>query len=205
MMLRFISLFVLSEHCVQDGQQFTHTVNQRHFFGFPGCWQMHVKRLYHRIKPGYLNSNIVLLKWMIAEGYGDHRTLERRIQGMEKWLANPELLEADADAEYAAVIDIDLADIKEPILCAPNDPDDARPLSAVQGEKIDEVFIGSCMTNIGHFRAAGKLLDAHKGQLPTRLWVAPPTRMDSAQLTEEGYYSVFGKSGARIEIPGCSL
>lgn len=148
----------------------------------------------------YLNSNIVLLKWMIAEGYGDRRTTERRIQGMEKWLANPELLEADADAEYAAVIDIDLADIKEPILCAPNDPDDARPLSAVQGEKIDEVFIGSCMTNIGHFRAAGKLLDAHKGQLPTRLWVAPPTRMDAAQLTEEGYYSVFGKSGARIEI-----
>ncbi|EHF5839468.1 bifunctional aconitate hydratase 2/2-methylisocitrate dehydratase [Shigella flexneri] len=153
----------------------------------------------------YLSSNIVLLKWMIAEGYGDRRTLERRIQGMEKWLANPELLEADADAEYAAVIDIDLAEIKEPILCAPNDPDDARPLSAVQGEKIDEVFIGSCMTNIGHFRAAGKLLDAHKGQLPTRLWVAPPTRMDAAQLTEEGYYSVFGKSGARIEIPGCSL
>ncbi|END4893272.1 bifunctional aconitate hydratase 2/2-methylisocitrate dehydratase [Citrobacter freundii] len=153
----------------------------------------------------YLNSNIVLLKWMIAEGYGDRRTLERRVQGMEKWLADPQLLEADADAEYAAVIDIDLADIKEPILCAPNDPDDARLLSDVQGEKIDEVFIGSCMTNIGHFRAAGKLLDAHKGQLPTRLWVAPPTRMDAAQLTEEGYYSVFGKSGARIEIPGCSL
>lgn len=153
----------------------------------------------------YLTSNIVLLKWMIAEGYGDRRTLERRIQGMEKWLADPQLLEADADAEYAAVIDIDLADIKEPILCAPNDPDDARLLSDVQGEKIDEVFIGSCMTNIGHFRAAGKLLDAHKGQLPTRLWVAPPTRMDAAQLTEEGYYSVFGKSGARIEIPGCSL
>ncbi|EHM51268.1 aconitate hydratase 2 [Yokenella regensburgei ATCC 43003] len=153
----------------------------------------------------YLNSNIVLLKWMIAEGYGDRRTLERRVQGMEKWLADPQLLEADADAEYAAVIDIDLADIKEPILCAPNDPDDARLLSDVQGEKIDEVFIGSCMTNIGHFRAAGKLLDNHKGQLPTRLWVAPPTRMDAAQLTEEGYYSVFGKSGARIEIPGCSL
>ncbi|MFR6578523.1 MAG: bifunctional aconitate hydratase 2/2-methylisocitrate dehydratase [Klebsiella pneumoniae] len=130
---------------------------------------------------------------------------ERRVQGMEKWLADPQLLEADADAEYAAVIDIDLADIKEPILCAPNDPDDARLLSDVQGEKIDEVFIGSCMTNIGHFRAAGKLLDSHKGQLPTRLWVAPPTRMDAAQLTEEGYYSVFGKSGARIEIPGCSL
>ncbi|EDT8991403.1 bifunctional aconitate hydratase 2/2-methylisocitrate dehydratase [Salmonella enterica subsp. enterica serovar Pomona] len=153
----------------------------------------------------YLTSNIVLLKWMIAEGYGDRRTLERRIQGMEKWLADPQLLEADADAEYAAVIDIDLAEIKEPILCAPNDPDDARLLSDVQGEKIDEVFIGSCMTNIGHFRAAGKLLDNHKGQLPTRLWVAPPTRMDAAQLTEEGYYSVFGKSGARIEIPGCSL
>ncbi|ECF6081729.1 bifunctional aconitate hydratase 2/2-methylisocitrate dehydratase [Salmonella enterica subsp. houtenae] len=153
----------------------------------------------------YLTSNIVLLKWMIAEGYGDRRTLERRIQGMEKWLADPQLLEADADAEYAAVIDIDLADIKEPILCAPNDPDDARLLSDVQGEKIDEVFIGSCMTNIGHFRVAGKLLDNHKGQLPTRLWVAPPTRMDAAQLTEEGYYSVFGKSGARIEIPGCSL
>ena len=153
----------------------------------------------------YLSSNIVLLKWMIAEGYGDRRTLERRIQGMEKWLADPQLLEADADAEYAAVIEIDLADIKEPILCAPNDPDDARLLSDVQGEKIDEVFIGSCMTNIGHFRAAGKLLDSHKGQLPTRLWVAPPTKMDAAQLTEEGYYSVFGKSGARIEIPGCSL
>ncbi|BAN95003.1 aconitate hydratase 2 [Plautia stali symbiont] len=153
----------------------------------------------------YLNSNIVLLKWMISEGYGDRRTLERRIQGMEKWLADPQLLEADADAEYAVVIEIDLAEIKEPILCAPNDPDDARWLSDVQGEKIDEVFIGSCMTNIGHFRAAGKLLDAHKGQLPTRLWVAPPTKMDAAQLTEEGYYSVFGKSGACIEIPGCSL
>ncbi|MFT8209736.1 MAG: bifunctional aconitate hydratase 2/2-methylisocitrate dehydratase [Symbiopectobacterium sp.] len=153
----------------------------------------------------YLNSNIVLLKWMIAEGYGDRRTLERRVQGMEKWLADPQLLEADPDAEYAAVIDIDLAEIKEPILCAPNDPDDARWLSDVQGEKIDEVFIGSCMTNIGHFRAAGKLLDQHKGQLPTRLWVAPPTKMDAAQLTEEGYYSVFGKSGARVEIPGCSL
>ncbi|PLR38528.1 bifunctional aconitate hydratase 2/2-methylisocitrate dehydratase [Chimaeribacter coloradensis] len=153
----------------------------------------------------YLTSNIVLLKWMIAEGYGDRRTLERRIQGMEKWLADPQLLEADADAEYAAVIEIDLADVKEPILCAPNDPDDARLLSSVANSHIDEVFIGSCMTNIGHFRAAGKLLDQHKGQLPTRLWVAPPTKMDAAQLTEEGYYSVFGKSGARIEIPGCSL
>ncbi|MCW2255481.1 aconitate hydratase 2/2-methylisocitrate dehydratase [Providencia alcalifaciens] len=153
----------------------------------------------------YLQSNIVLLKWMISEGYGDRRTIERRIKGMESWLADPQLLEADADAEYAAVIEIDLNDIKEPILCAPNDPDDARLLSDVQNEKIDEVFIGSCMTNIGHFRAAGKLLDQHKGQLPTRLWVAPPTKMDAAQLTEEGYYSVFGKSGARIEVPGCSL
>lgn len=153
----------------------------------------------------YLNSNIVLLKWMIAEGYGDRRTIERRIQSMEKWLADPQLLEGDADADYAAVIEIDLNDIKEPILCAPNDPDDARLLSDVAGSKIDEVFIGSCMTNIGHFRAAGKLLDSYKGQLPTRLWVAPPTKMDAAQLTEEGYYSIFGKSGARIEIPGCSL
>ncbi|WP_272692090.1 MULTISPECIES: bifunctional aconitate hydratase 2/2-methylisocitrate dehydratase [Providencia] len=153
----------------------------------------------------YLQSNIVLLKWMIAEGYGDRRTIERRIKGMESWLADPQLLEGDADAEYAAVIEINLNDIKEPILCAPNDPDDARLLSDVQNEKIDEVFIGSCMTNIGHFRAAGKLLDSHKGQLPTRLWVAPPTKMDAAQLTEEGYYSVFGKSGARIEVPGCSL
>ncbi|HEK0407566.1 TPA: bifunctional aconitate hydratase 2/2-methylisocitrate dehydratase [Proteus mirabilis] len=153
----------------------------------------------------YLQSNIVLLKWMIAEGYGDRRTLERRITAMENWLTDPQLLEADADAEYAAVIEIDLNEIKEPILCAPNDPDDARLLSEVANSKIDEVFIGSCMTNIGHFRAAGKLLDQHKGQLPTRLWVAPPTKMDAAQLTEEGYYSVFGKSGARIEVPGCSL
>ncbi|RAW93110.1 bifunctional aconitate hydratase 2/2-methylisocitrate dehydratase [Photorhabdus laumondii] len=153
----------------------------------------------------YLQSNIVLLKWMIAEGYGDRRTLERRVTGMENWLKDPQLLEADADAEYAAVIEIDLAEIKQPILCAPNDPDDARLLSDVANSKIDEVFIGSCMTNIGHFRAAGKLLDQHKGQLPTRLWVAPPTKMDAAQLTEEGYYSIFGKSGARVEIPGCSL
>ncbi|MBG2710948.1 bifunctional aconitate hydratase 2/2-methylisocitrate dehydratase [Proteus mirabilis] len=153
----------------------------------------------------YLQSNIILLKWMIAEGYGDRRTIERRITSMENWLKDPQLLEADADAEYAAIIEIDLNEIKEPILCAPNDPDDARLLSEVANSKIDEVFIGSCMTNIGHFRAAGKLLDQHKGQLPTRLWVAPPTKMDAAQLTEEGYYSVFGKSGARIEVPGCSL
>ena len=153
----------------------------------------------------YLNSNIVLLKWMIAEGYGDARTLERRIRAMENWLANPQLMEADKDAEYAAVIEIDLAQIKEPIVCAPNDPDDARLLSEVQGDKIDEVFIGSCMTNIGHFRAAGKLLAKFKDMIPTRLWLAPPTRMDAALLTEEGYYGIFGKSGARIEIPGCSL
>ncbi|MFZ7229880.1 bifunctional aconitate hydratase 2/2-methylisocitrate dehydratase [Avibacterium avium] len=153
----------------------------------------------------YLNSNIVLLKWMIAEGYGDARTLERRIKAMEKWLENPELLSADPDAEYAAVIEIDLNEIKEPILCAPNDPDDARLLSEVQGDKIDEVFIGSCMTNIGHFRAAGKLLAKFKDVIPTRLWIAPPTKMDASLLTEEGYYSIYGKSGARIEIPGCSL
>lgn len=153
----------------------------------------------------YLNSNIVLLKWMIAEGYGDVRTLERRIQGMQQWLDNPQLMEADKDAQYAAVIEIDLAEIKEPILCAPNDPDDARLLSDVQGDKIDEVFIGSCMTNIGHFRAAGKLLAKFKEMIPTRLWIAPPTKMDAALLSDEGYFSIFGKSGARIEVPGCSL
>ncbi len=153
----------------------------------------------------YLNSNITLLRWMIGEGYGDARTLERRAQAMEAWVANPELMEADADAEYAEVIEIDLADISEPVLCAPNDPDDARLLSSVAGEKIDEVFIGSCMTNIGHFRAAGKLLDQVKGQLPTRLWLSPPTKMDAHQLTEEGYYGIYGKAGARMEMPGCSL
>ena len=153
----------------------------------------------------YLSSNIVMLKWMIAEGYGDRRTIERRIKGMEDWLANPELLEADADAEYVHVLEIDMSDIKEPILCAPNDPDDARLLSDVTGEVIEEVFIGSCMTNIGHFRAAGKLLDKYTGQLPTRLWVAPPTKMDRDQLTSEGYYGIFGRVGARIETPGCSL
>ena len=153
----------------------------------------------------YLNSNITLLRWMIEQGYGDPRTLERRAQAMEAWVANPELLEADKDAEYAEIIEIDLADVKEPVLCAPNDPDDARLLSSVQGEKIDEVFIGSCMTNIGHFRAAGKLLDQVKGQLPTRLWLSPPTKMDAHQLTEEGYYGIYGKAGARMEMPGCSL
>ncbi|PLC58274.1 bifunctional aconitate hydratase 2/2-methylisocitrate dehydratase [Photobacterium carnosum] len=153
----------------------------------------------------YLNSNIVMLKWMIAEGYGDRRTIERRVTAMQAWLANPELMTADKDAEYAHVIEIDLADIKEPILCAPNDPDDARLLSEVAGTAIDEVFIGSCMTNIGHFRAAGKLLEKFGGQLETRLWIAPPTKMDKDQLTEEGYYGIFGRAGARIETPGCSL
>ena len=153
----------------------------------------------------YLKSNITMLRWMISEGYGDARTLERRAQAMEAWLADPKLLEADKDAEYAAVIEIDLSEVKEPVLCAPNDPDDARLLSTVAGEKIDEVFIGSCMTNIGHFRAAGKLLDKVKGGIPTRLWLAPPTKMDAHQLTEEGYYGIYGKAGARMEMPGCSL
>jgi len=153
----------------------------------------------------YLQSNITLLRWMISEGYGDARTLERRAQAMEAWLANPQLLTADADAEYAEVIEIDLSEVTEPVLCAPNDPDDARLLSSVQGEKIDEVFIGSCMTNIGHFRAAGKLLDKVEGSLPTRLWLSPPTKMDQHQLTEEGYYGIYGRAGARLEMPGCSL
>merc|ERR1711862_356554 len=153
----------------------------------------------------YLNSNIVMLRWMISEGYGDARTMKRRIAGMEAWLENPVLLEADKEAEYLKTYAIDLKDITEPILCAPNDPDDARTLSSVAGEKIDEVFIGSCMTNIGHFRAVGELLKSFKGQLPTRLWVAPPTKMDAAQLTDEGYYSVYGTAGARTEMPGCSL
>ena len=141
---------------------------------------------------------------MIAEGYGDARTLQRRIAAMQDWLAKPVLLEADADAEYAAVIEINLDQIQEPLLACPNDPDDVKTLSDVAGVKIDEVFIGSCMTNIGHFRAAGKLLE-QASQLPTRLWVAPPTKMDQSQLIEEGYYGTFGKVGARTEMPGCSL
>ncbi|MFI0473895.1 bifunctional aconitate hydratase 2/2-methylisocitrate dehydratase [Halomonas sp. HMF6819] len=154
----------------------------------------------------YLKSNITLLKWMIANGYGDERTISRRIEGMEAWLANPSLMRADKDAEYAEIIEIDLEEIKEPVLCAPNDPDDARLLSDVAGEKIDEVFIGSCMTNIGHFRAAGKLLEKQPaGSLKTRLWLAPPTKMDQHQLTEEGYYGIYGRAGARMEMPGCSL
>ena len=156
----------------------------------------------------YLNSNVVMLKWMINNGYGDRRTIERRIVAMEQWLENPQLLEADRKAKYAAEIHIDLNEITEPILCAPNDPDDARTLSeCLDGSDvgIDEVFIGSCMTNIGHFRAAGKLLRDHEGSLPTRLWIAPPTKMDEAQLTAEGYYGIFGQVGARTEMPGCSL
>ena len=153
----------------------------------------------------YLRSNIVLLRSMIAEGYGDARTLERRARNMEAWLDNPNLLAADNDAEYAAVIEIDLAEIDQPIVCAPNDPDDARLLSEVQGDKVDEVFIGSCMTNIGHFRAAGELLEAHGAPVSTRMWICPPTRMDENQLMEEGYYAIFGRAGARTEMPGCSL
>jgi aconitate hydratase 2/2-methylisocitrate dehydratase len=153
----------------------------------------------------YLRSNIVLMRSMIAEGYGDPRTLERRASKMEEWLAEPTLMKADADAVYAEVIEIDLADVTEPIVCAPNDPDDARLLSSVAGDKVDEVIIGSCMTNIGHFRAAGKLLDQHQGGISTRMWLAPPTKMDEHQLMEEGYYNIFGAAGARTEMPGCSL
>ncbi|MFA9485787.1 MULTISPECIES: bifunctional aconitate hydratase 2/2-methylisocitrate dehydratase [unclassified Moraxella] len=154
----------------------------------------------------YLRSNIVMLKWMISEGYGDARTLARRAENMQKWLDNPSLLKADPDAEYTKVYEIDLADIKEPILCCPNDPDDAKLLSEVAGDKIDEVFIGSCMTNIGHFRAAGKLLsEVPAGSLTTRLWIAPPTKMDEKQLMDEGYYNTYAQAGARTEMPGCSL
>ena len=152
----------------------------------------------------FLNSNIVLLQNMIDSGYQDARTLQRRIDSMQAWLAKPELLEADADAEYAHVIEIDLNEIKEPLVACPNDPDDIKPLTAVVGDKIDEVFIGSCMTNIGHYRAAAKVLEG-AGGIPTRLWIAPPTRMDEAQLRDEGVYSVFGIAGARTEVPGCSL
>jgi aconitate hydratase 2 / 2-methylisocitrate dehydratase len=152
----------------------------------------------------YINSNIVLLKNMIAQGYADARTIGRRIKAMEAWLAKPDLLKADADAEYAAVIEIDMSEINEPIVCCPNDPDDAKTLSDVAGAKIDEVFIGSCMTNIGHFRAASKLLEGKK-DMPVKLWMAPPTKMDAQQLSEEGHYGVFGAAGARMEMPGCSL
>ena len=153
----------------------------------------------------YINSNITMLQWMISDGYGDVRTITRRIEAMQAWLENPVLLEADADAEYAEIIEIDLNEIKEPLLACPNDPDDIKPLSAVAGTKVDEVFIGSCMTNIGHFRAAGKLLEKLDGPVSTRLWIVPPTKMDERQLTAEGYYGIFGRSGARTEMPGCSL
>ncbi|KPN20407.1 bifunctional aconitate hydratase 2/2-methylisocitrate dehydratase [Xanthomonas sp. Mitacek01] len=152
----------------------------------------------------YINSNIALLRWMIAEGYQDPRSIQRRIEKMEAWLADPQLLKGDDDAEYAAVIEIDLADVHEPILACPNDPDDVKFLSEVAGVEIDEVFIGSCMTNIGHFRAASKLLEG-KRDIPTKLWVAPPTKMDAAELTKEGHYGTFGAAGARMEMPGCSL
>ncbi|MDE3233951.1 MAG: bifunctional aconitate hydratase 2/2-methylisocitrate dehydratase, partial [Pseudomonadota bacterium] len=152
----------------------------------------------------YLNSNIVLMKNMIAQGYNDKRALERRIKAVEAWLANPNLLEADANAEYAHVLEIDMDQLKEPVMCCPNDPDDAKLLSEVAGTKIDEVFIGSCMTNIGHFRAASKLLEGRR-DIPVKLWVAPPTKMDAAELTKEGHYGVFGAAGARTEMPGCSL
>jgi aconitate hydratase 2 / 2-methylisocitrate dehydratase len=152
----------------------------------------------------FINSNIAMLKWMIANGYADARTINRRIKSMEAWLADPQLLKADADADYAAVIEIDLADIHEPILACPNDPDDVKTLSEVAGTRIDEVFIGSCMTNIGHFRAASKLLEG-KRDIPVRLWMAPPTKMDARQLSEEGHYGVLGSAGARMEMPGCSL
>jgi aconitate hydratase 2/2-methylisocitrate dehydratase len=154
----------------------------------------------------YLNSNITLLKWMISEGYGDARTISRRVEQMQEWLANPSLMRADDDAEYAIDITIDMSEIKEPILCCPNDPDDAKTLADVAGDTIDEVFIGSCMTNIGHFRAAGKLIqDVPAGSLKTRLWIAPPTKMDARQLMEEGYYNIYAQAGARTEMPGCSL
>jgi aconitate hydratase 2/2-methylisocitrate dehydratase len=152
----------------------------------------------------YMNSNITLMKWMIANGYDDRGTLENRIKAMEAWIAKPELLSADADAEYAAVIEVDMSEIKEPLVACPNDPDDVKTLAAVAGSKIDEVFIGSCMTNIGHFRAAGRVLEGNT-DLPTRLWVAPPTKMDEYILTEEGYYGILGRTGARLETPGCSL
>jgi len=152
----------------------------------------------------YINSNIALMKWMIANGYADARTLQRRIDAQQAWLANPQLLQGDADADYAAVIEIDLADIHEPIVACPNDPDDVKTLADVSGAVIDEVFIGSCMTNIGHFRAASKLLEG-KRDIPVKLWVAPPTKMDAKQLSEEGHYGVLGTAGARMEMPGCSL
>jgi len=152
----------------------------------------------------YITSNVTLLKWMISEGYGDPRTLARRIASMEAWLEDPVLMEPDADAEYAEIIEIDLNEIREPLLACPNDPDDIKPLSEVAGDRIDEGFIGSCMTNIGHFRAAARMLSQAKS-IPTRLWISPPTKMDQHQLMEEGVYNTFAQAGARTEMPGCSL
>ena len=152
----------------------------------------------------YLNSNIIMLRWMISNGYGDPKTLERRARSMEEWIKNPQLLEADKDAEYAEIIEIDLNKIKEPLLACPNDPDDIKPLSEVCNTKIDEVFLGSCMTNIGHFRAAGHLLKKYK-KTNARFWVVPPTKMDEQQLKDEGFYEIFESSGSRTEMPGCSL
>ena len=152
----------------------------------------------------YLESNIALMQNLIAQSYEDQRTLKRRIQSMQDWLKNPELLQPDEDAQYASIIEIDLNEIKEPLIACPNDPDNIKPLSEIENNKIDEVFIGSCMTNIGHYRAAGKVLE-NQGAISTRLWVAPPTRMDEVQLRKEGYYSIFGQAGARTELPGCSL
>jgi len=153
----------------------------------------------------YLRSNIVMLHWMIDNGYGDQRTLARRAKAMDEWLKNPSLLRADDDADYAEVVEINMSEITEPLLACPNDPDDVKPLSEVAGTHVDEVFIGSCMTNIGHFRAAGKLLEAAGTVIPTRLWIVPPTKMDEHQLMEEGYYNLFAAAGARTEMPGCSL
>jgi aconitate hydratase 2/2-methylisocitrate dehydratase len=147
---------------------------------------------------------MALIDWMVENGYQDAKTLLRRRDEMQAWIDNPQLMEADADADYAAVIEIDLENIKEPIVACPNDPDDVKLMSDVQNSKIDEVFIGSCMTNIGHYRAAGKVLE-QMGNVPTRLWIAPPTKMDERQLIEEGYYSIYGRVGARTEMPGCSL
>ena len=195
-------------HDADDGypQDLLHVLVGEHFAG------VHTGRvvagdeqvLLDRLLVEYMRSNITLMKWMIAEDYQDPRTLKRRIKAMEDWIANGVLLQGDANAQYAAVIEIDLAEVTEPILACPNDPDDVKLLSEVAGDKIDEVFIGSCMTNIGHFRAAGKVLDG-KSDIPTRLWIAPPTKMDALILTEEGYHSVLGKAGARMEMPGCSL
>jgi aconitate hydratase 2/2-methylisocitrate dehydratase len=152
----------------------------------------------------YIRSNVALLKNMVARGYQDARTMMRRVAKMEEWLANPVLMEADADAEYVEIIEIDLNEIKEPIVAAPNDPDNVKLLSEVAGDRVDEVFVGSCMTNIGHYRATAKVLEG-AGEVKTRLWICPPTRMDEQQLKEEGYYSIFGAAGARTEMPGCSL